>query len=378
MVDLLGKNRLFEKMWETLQSMRQEGSLTMSAFESAFGSYCAARRVDEAVMCFNAMEKYGVERDVAAVNSLLSAMCREENMASKAMEFFDTVKGEVRPNEETFAILLRGLEKEGNAAKAKTLFRDMVLRIGWDPGNVQAYDALLMTLVKGSNLHEALNFLTVMKGKNCLPGSKFFSYTIDILLKKNDSVNAMQVWETMVGSGFLPSLAMYNAMVGLLTENNKIDDAFRILDEMPLHGTFPDASTYNMIFSCLIENKKVGEASRFFEEMIKNECAPTPSNCSMAISMFFDHDDPEMSVEVWSYMIDNGVPDLDASANKLLLGLCSLGRVQELQSFSEDMLDRRVKIYESTMEKLQAVMCKIGNRRSIRDAYESILKRRKG
>ncbi|KAI4370799.1 hypothetical protein MLD38_019109 [Melastoma candidum] len=111
--------------------------------------------------------------------------------------------------------------------------------------------------------------------------------------------------------------------------------------------------------------------------MVKNECKPTRSICALEISVFFDRNDPEMGVEVWNYIVDNGLPDLDASANELLLGLCNLRRFQELKSFSEFMLDRRVKIYDSTMEKLPVVMCKIGNWRSVRDTYEKILKRRK-
>ncbi|KAI4312889.1 hypothetical protein MLD38_037680 [Melastoma candidum] len=376
-VDLLGKNQLFEKMWEMLRAMRLEGAVNMAAFESAFGSYCTAKRVEDAVRCFDVLGEYGVEQDVVAVNSLLIAICKEEGMASKAMEFFDRVREKVPPDGETFTVLFERLEIEGDATKAQMLFEEMVLRIGLHPGNVRAYNALLITLMKGSNLDEALKCLNVMKGKNCLPGLRFFSFAIDILLKKKDSDNAMRVWEVMAGSGLIPSLVMCNAMVGLLTENKMIDDAFRILDEMPLHGVFPDASTYNMIFSCLIKNKSVRETSGIFEEMIKNEYMPTPSNCAMAISMFFDQDDPEMSVEVWNYMVDNGVRDLDASANELLLGLYSLGRFQELKSFSEDMLDRRVNIYDSTMEKLQVVMSKIRNRRTVGDTCENILKRRK-
>lgn len=206
-----------------------------------------------------------------------------------------------------------------------------------------------------------------------MPGLKFFSTALDILSKSDDSHNCILLWDVMVGSGLMPSLFMYNQMIGLLCKNDDTDNAFRLLDEMVFHGAFPDSLTYNMIFECLVKNKKVREAAKFFVEMIKNELPPTHSNCSMAISMFFNGDDPETGVDIWNYMIDNCL-HLDASANALLLGLCTLGRFSELRKFAEDMFDRRINIYESTREKLMDALYK-AERRSARDTYDFLSRR---
>ncbi|CAI9763206.1 unnamed protein product [Fraxinus pennsylvanica] len=42
---------------------------------------------------------------------------------------------------DTFAILLEGWEKEGNVAKAKTTFGEMVIGVGWSPQYISPYDA---------------------------------------------------------------------------------------------------------------------------------------------------------------------------------------------------------------------------------------------
>lgn len=370
MVDLLGKNRLFEPMWDAIRSMKQQGVLSMATFVSVFGSYCTAGQFNEANMTFDVMERYGIQQDVVTVNSLLSAICREDNQTSKAVEFFDRIKAKIPPDADTFAILLEGWEKEDNVAKAKHTFGEMVIRVGWSPQNMSAYDAFLTTLVRGAQLDEAIKFLHVMKAKNCLPGLKFFSNAIDILIKQNDSSHAILLWDIMVDSGLVPNLIMYNPMIGLLCNNNDIVNAFRFLDSMVFHGAFPDSLTYNMIFKCLIKNKKVREAGKFFFEMIKNEWPPMHANCAMAITMFFNGDDPEMAIEIWSYMMDNCVLPVDESANALLIGLRNLGRLSELRRYADDMLDRRIHIYESTMEKLKSAFYKEG--RSARDAYESL------
>ncbi|KDP45648.1 hypothetical protein JCGZ_17255 [Jatropha curcas] len=373
MVDLLGKNQLFESMWDAIRSMKQENMLSMATFASVFGSYCSAGRFNEAVMSFDVMDRYGIEQDIVAVNSLLSAFCREDNHTLEALEFFERIKSKIPPDGDTFAILLEGWEKEGNVAKAKTTFGEMVISIGWSKLNMPAYDAFLTTLIRGSQADEAVKFLQVMKGKDCLPGLKFFSNALDMLCKQNDFVYAVPMWDIMVGSGLVPNLIMYNTMIRLLCDNSDIDNAVRLLDEMVFHGAFPDLFTYNMIFQCLIKNKKVWQVGKFFYEMIKNEFPPTHINCATAITVLMDGDDPEMAIEIWNYMVENNVMPLDESANALLIGLCNLGRLSEVRRFADDMLDRRIKIYEPTMKKLKNAFYKEG--RSARDRFDSLSRR---
>lgn len=373
MVDLLGKNGLFESMWDAIRSMKQENVLSIATFASVFGSYCAAGRFDEAVMSFDVMDKYGIQQDVVAVNSLLSAMCNEDNQTIKALEFFERVKSKIPPDGDTFAILLEGWEKEGNPAKARTTFGEMVVRIGWSPSNMPAYDAFLTTLVQASQTDEALKFLHVMKGKACMPGSKFFSNALDMFCKQNDHVNAVPLWDTMVGSGVVPNLIMYNRMISLLCNKSDIDNAFRLLDEMVFNGVFPDFLTYNMIFQCLIKDKKVYQVGKFFCEMTKNEMLPNHLDCAAAIAVLMDGDDPEMAIEIWDYMVENHVLPLDESANALLIGLCNLGRLSEVRRFADDMLDRKINIYESTMSKLKGTFYQEGS--SARDRFDNLSRR---
>ncbi|KAL2333934.1 hypothetical protein Fmac_015147 [Flemingia macrophylla] len=373
MVDLLGKNQLFEPMWDAVRSMKQEQKLSLSTFASVFQSYCTAGRFNEAVMSFDVMDRYGVKKDVVAVNSLLSALCSEDNQTSSGLEFFDRIKAEVSPDGDTFAILLEGWQKEGNAAKAKTVFGEMVVRLGWNKDNVAAYDAFLMTLLGAALMDDVVRFLQVMKEHDCFPGLKFFTTALDILVKRNQAEYAIPMWDVMVGGGLVPNLIMYNAMIALLCNNAEIDHAFRLLDEMPFHGAFPDLLTYNMIFECLVKNRKVRETGRFFAEMVKNECPPTGSNCAAAIAMLFDYYDPEAAHEIWSYVVENHVKPLDDSANELLVGLSKLSRMTEAKRFADDVLDRRVNIYESTMMILKDAFYKEG--RSGRDRYDSLQRR---
>ncbi|KAL3613803.1 hypothetical protein CASFOL_041877 [Castilleja foliolosa] len=373
MVDLLGKNSLFEPMWDAIRSMNKEGLLTLTSFVSVFENYCIARWFDEAVTAFDVMERYGVQPDIIAVNSLLSAMCREDKQTAKALEFFEKIKSKIPPDSDSYAILLEGWEKEGNVAKAKQTFGEMVIRVGWSPKYMFAYDALLNTLVRASCGDEAIKFLNVMKGKNCLPGLRFFSNALDSFAKQNDHTHAIMLWDIMVGSGLIPNLKMYNVIIGLFAANDDIDNGFRFLDQMVFHGVFPNASTYNMIFACLVKNKRVREAGRFFVEMVKNEWDPTAANLAAAIRVMFEGDDPEMAIEMWKYMKRNVLPQ-DNGANEVLIGLCKLGRMSDLRRFAENMIDDGIIISESTMAKVKAA-CYAGPGRKKWEIYDRILEK---
>ncbi|CAI9094946.1 OLC1v1030784C1 [Oldenlandia corymbosa var. corymbosa] len=263
-------------------------------------------------MTFDCMERYGVQPDILAVNSLLSAICRENNQTAKASDFFERIKTKISPDAYSFAILLEGWEKEGNVVNAKSTFGEMVVRVGWSPGYVSAYDAFLMTLVGGNQFDEAMKFL------------------------KNDSADAILLWDTLVDGGLVPNLSMYKVMVELLCNNNDVDNAFRLLDVMIFHGAFPDSLTYNTIFE--------------------------------AIGMLFERDDPETAIEIWEYMVENHILPLEDSANALLIGLCDLDRATELRRYADEILDRRIRIYASTKGKLKSAFCK-GNKNA-REVYD--------
>lgn len=356
MVDLLGKNQLFEAMWDAIRSMRQEPlkPLTVKTFVSVFGSYCSVGKIKEAVMTFDVMDRYGIEKDVFAVNSLLSAICRMEGLVSDASEFFDKIKLKIPPDLDSFAIMLEGWEKEGNVARAKTMFGEMVVRLGWDPRNVPAYDAFLSTLIKGGQTDEAIKFLQVMKNKGCFPGMKFFANALDILFNKNDVPNAIMLWDTMVNSGnIMPNTIMYNAMITLYCMRFDFASVWLLLDEMPLQGAFPDLVTYNIIFEFLVKSKMVREAAKFFAEMKKNEFVPSPTNCVTAVRMFFDQYDPETALDVWALVLEENLTLREECANEVLVGLRNLGRMMEASMYAEGMLDMGITLHPTTMEKLK-------------------------
>lgn len=185
-------------MWDAIKSMWKEGLLSLATFASVFSSYVAVDRVDEAILTFEVMDQYGCRRDTVALNSLVSAICREGKTV-KAKEFLHVARELVRPDVDTYAILLEGWENEGDVASARQTFAQMVSDIGWDPKNVPAYDSFLTTLVKApGGMVEVLRFLETMKDKGCYPGVKFFKVALEECARTGDGRSAKVLWDTMI------------------------------------------------------------------------------------------------------------------------------------------------------------------------------------
>lgn len=358
-VDLLGKNLFFDAMWDAIKSMKKEGLLSLATFASVFSSYVAAGRVQEAIMTFDVMEKYGCPRDIVALNSLLSAICREGRTVD-AYDYLRIAKGIVRPDPDTYAILLEGWENEKNVASARHTFAEMVIEIGWDPSNVPAYDSFLCTLIREPNgIHEALKFFDSMRDRKCYPGLKFFKVALDECVNCHDIQVAEMFWEIMVERlGLKPDSHMCNAMIALYCYRNDIDMGKRMLNDMVYRGAFPDSLTYNLLFRFLIESGNLREASFLFTEMIKNECIPDRLNCETAIRIYIDNRDPNMAARIWRCLVDNFKEDLEETANLLVIGLHDLNRVPEAVKYAEDIIDRGIKLTSSTLAKLKQSLVK--------------------
>ncbi|KAL6651050.1 hypothetical protein ACP70R_009975 [Stipagrostis hirtigluma subsp. patula] len=375
-VDILGKAGMFEPMWDAIRSMKKEGGVGVSiaTFASVFASYCARGNLKEAAAAFDVMDGYGIKPDAVALNSLLSAMCRVEGRAQAAQEMFERTKATVAPDADTFAILLEAWEKEGNAQRAKSTFGEMVVRVGWDAGNVPAYDAFLSTLVRGGQLEEALKFLQVMRTKGCFPGMKFFANAIDLLVGKGDYASAMAIWHIMVSeAGLVPNFAMYNAMIDLCCNAGNIDYALSMLDEMPLNGVFADSVTYNAILAGLIKHRKAREAEGFLTEMSKNEQLPTSPNCAAAISLFFKEFNPSAAISLWRCVAEHHITPAEDSARELIAGLLDFGRLTEVKKRADEMIDMGIELPQSTMENMKRAFAKAGRH----EAYDHIARRLK-
>lgn len=360
-VDMLGKNSLFDAMWDAIKSMHTEGLLSLATFASVFSSYVTAGKVHDAIMAFDVMDQYGVAQDIVALNSLLSAICWEGKVMD-AVEFLQVAKHRIEPDLDTYAILLEGCEKERNADVAKSVFSDMVAEFGWDPRNLPAYNSLLTTLVRVPHgAREAVKYFKMMGEHRCYPGTRFLREAFDECLKRSDYKEAEHFWEAVVErAGLRPDTEMYNSMIALYCYNNQHELAIRLLDEMACNGAFPNEETYNVLLKFLIKGRRLVDASAIFTEMIKNEFMPSLVNCQAAVRVFLDSGNSTMALKVWRWMAERYEEELEDTANLLIVGLQDLNRLPEAVKYAVDIIERKIKLDSSTLSKLKQSLSKAG------------------
>ncbi|KAL2333238.1 hypothetical protein Fmac_014451 [Flemingia macrophylla] len=358
-IDILGKNRFFDAMWDAINSMHRERLLSRATFASVFSSYAAAARTPEALAAFEAMESYGLRRDTLALNSLFSAICRDGRTVD-ACDYLQVAKKFVRPDADTYSILMEGWEQEMSVVGAKETFAEMVIEIGWDPVNVAAYDSFLCTLVRGHDgLLEAIKFVDSMRDRGCYPGVRFLKAALDECLESHDVRTAEFFWDVLVvGKVLQPTTEMYNLMIVLYCYHSNTEAARRLLDGMVYQGVFPDVMSYNMLFQFLIKGRKLREASSLFAEMVKNECLPEQAHCEAAVKVYVDNGDPLMAMKIWRFIVENYGKDLERAANFLVVGLRDLNRVPEAVKYAEDMIGRGIRLSSSTLSKLRQSLVK--------------------
>ncbi|XP_062220091.1 pentatricopeptide repeat-containing protein At1g77360, mitochondrial-like [Phragmites australis] len=361
-VDILGKNRLFDPMWETVGSMHSQRLLSLATFASVFSSMAACPG-SSPLKAFVEMPRYGMERNTPALNSLLSALCRA-NRLDDARAAIPVARAEAgtRPDADSYAILLEGCEAAADPRVAREVFDEMVRAIGFDPANVPAYDSFLTTLVSSgpsTALPEAMEYLVVLSHHGCSPGEKFFRAALAAHLEARELHGAMMLWNDFVGCrGFVPDMEMYNTMIMLQGTLGHAEVIVEYLDDMAFNGVFPDADTYNVVLQFLLKGRKLREAAAIFSEMVKNECWPNEANCTLSLRMFLDTRDWEMGIKVWNCMVANNLPPLEESGNMLVSKLKD-DRLPEACKFAEDMIDRGIKLSSSTLSKLKQCLQKI-------------------
>lgn len=370
-VDMLGKNSQFKAMWDAIGSMKKAGLLSLTTFASVFSTYVVLGKVDEAIGTFEIMEEYGCRKDVFALNSLLSAICRDGRTV-EAAEYLKQVKVKIRPDCDSYAILLEGFETEGNVAGSRKVFNEMVDEIGFDPHNVPAYDSYLCTLLKGDGIRDAVTCFRMISSKGCYPGIKFLQLALDECLKVEDVISAEIVWDSMVGRlGLRPDTRLYNAMITLQCFSSNTDMAVKLLDDMIFRRVFPDAYTYNLMFKFLMKARKLTEGLTLFNEMVKNEFVPSHQNCHEAIRVLISTGEPYMAIKIWKCMFENHHQNLADTGNVLVCGLCDMDMLPEAVKYSEGMIERGIELASTSLSKLKRGLT---NEKKV-SVYEDLLKK---
>ncbi|KAH9299937.1 hypothetical protein KI387_011520 [Taxus chinensis] len=189
-----------------LDLMRSWNCFTDKSFYStAIHGLSLQNKSEEAELVFDMMLRFGYQPSNTMYNSMISAYCYAGRTEDACWLLDGKVGNGAFPDSVTYAILLEGWEKEGDAVRAKKTFGEMLVRLGWDPRNTAAYNAFLRTLWMGGQVDECVKFVHVMRSWSCFPDKSFYSTAIHDLSLQGKAEEAALVFDTMLQFGYQPS-----------------------------------------------------------------------------------------------------------------------------------------------------------------------------
>jgi pentatricopeptide repeat protein len=293
MIDLLGKMRQTDRMWDLLDDMRCRGLVTVETFAKGIRRLAGARRWKDAIVLFDKLEDMGLERNTETMNVLLDSLCKEKKV-ELAHEAFVVLRPYIAPDAYTFNIFVHGwcsvrrmdeamwtieeMKKQGflpivitytavlEAYCKQRKFRrvyellDSMISQGCHP-NVITYTMIMTSLAKCEMFEEALGVSNRMKSSGCKPDTLFYNSLVNLLGKAGHLFQASQVFRVEMPMNGVPrNLVTYNTMISILCQYGRDDDAVNVLKEMEAQSCKPGLQTYQPLLRLLLSRRGQGDA----------------------------------------------------------------------------------------------------------------------
>ncbi|GMP56359.1 hypothetical protein CsSME_00020882 [Camellia sinensis var. sinensis] len=355
MVDILGKCKKFEVMRELVEEMDQfEGYITLITMTKVMRRFAKAYRYEDAIEAFRRIERFGLSKDVEAMNALMDALVKE-NSVEHAQDVYLEFKNCIPPNSHTLNVLIHGWCKVRQMERARETMGDME-KLGFHP-NVISYTCFVEAYCREKDFRKVDVILEEMQEKGCPPNAVTYTIVMHALGKAKEIGEALKVYEKMKKDGCVLDSPFYSSMIYILSNAGRLKDAREVLDDMPNRGVIPDVLTYNTMISAACEHSQEENALKLLQEMEKNQCKPDLKTYAPLLKMCCRKKRMKVLFFLLKHMFENDV-SLDLGTYSLLVrGLCKSGKLEHACSFFEETVLRgfvpKVSIYEMLREELK-------------------------
>ncbi|XP_068635835.1 pentatricopeptide repeat-containing protein At3g04130, mitochondrial-like [Aristolochia californica] len=303
MIDILGKMKRIDKMWQLVDEMRGNGLITLNTVAKIMRRLAGAGRWEEAIKTFDDLELLGVRKDVESMNILLDTLCKEKKV-QRAREVFLELKVHIPPNAYTFTIFIHGwckvrrideaqwtvLEMKGHGFRPCVIAYSTIVQAYCDqfnfrkvydlldemqaegcPPNVVTYTSIMHSLAKSEEIEEALQIFERMKAVQCKPDTHFYNSLIYILGKAGQVSKAVRIFEDeMCNNGVFPTVSTYNTLISIFCHHSQLENAFEVLNEMESSVSCePDLLTYHPLLKlCLRTGQTKDKLRKLLDDMV--------------------------------------------------------------------------------------------------------------
>ncbi|CAN6462825.1 unnamed protein product [Victoria cruziana] len=354
MVDILGKMKQFDEMWNLVEEMNQRRDfISLVTVSKIMRRYAGVRKWRRAVDVFNKMEQFGLKKDTSAMNVLLDTLCKECRV-ERAWEVFLEVKNKIQPDAHTFNILIHGWCKAKRLDEAEWTMKEMG-RHSFRPC-VVSYTSLVEAYCIIKNFQKVEALLDEMQAKGCPPNVVTYTIVMHALGKAKETDRALEIFERMKRNGCAPDTSFFNSLLYIMGRAGRLVDARRVLDEMINTGNSPNLTTYNTLISTACLHSHEEYALKLLQTMERSSCKPDLQTYAPLLKLFCRR----KWMKVLAYLIhDMHKKDisLDLGTYTLLIrGLCGIKKLTHACLFFEEMVRKghvpKYCTYQLLMEEL--------------------------
>ncbi|PAN06890.1 hypothetical protein PAHAL_1G295100 [Panicum hallii] len=351
-VDLLGKMRQIDRMWDLLSELHCRGLVTVDTVAKSIRRLAAARRWKDAIVLFDQLEDMGLERNTETMNLLLDALCKEKKV-ELAREVFLVLSPHIAPDAYTFNIFVHGWCSVRRIDEAMWTIEEMENK-GFTP-TVITYTAVLEAYCKQRKFRRVYELLDSMGSKGCHPNVITYTMIMTSLAKCERFEEALGVSDRMRSSGCEPDTLFYNSLIYLLGQAGHLFEASQVFRvEMPRNSVPRNLATYNTMISILCQYGRDDDALDVLKEMEAQSCKPDLQTYQPLLRLFLRRRGCGDAVDhLLSQLVKKSGLGLDLDTYTLLIhGLCRVGETDWAYRLYDEMVGSEIVPRRKTCELL--------------------------
>ncbi|PIN02792.1 hypothetical protein CDL12_24691 [Handroanthus impetiginosus] len=336
MFDNLGKMRKFDIIWELMEEMKElEGYITLDTMTKIMRRLANAGKYDDAIEAFETMERFGIDKDITAMNRLIDALVKQGSVEI-AEHVFLKFKEHIPPTSQTYNMLVHGWCKIRQIDKAKKTLDEMKGH-GFYPDSV-TYTCFIEAYCREKDFRKVDTTLQEMKKNGCHPSVVTYTIMMKALAKAKETDKAMEVYEQMKQNNCSPDASFYNVFINALSKAGRLKDSDAVFEDMSKQGVTPDVSTYNTLILIAAQSLQEEKALSLLMKMEESQCKPDICTYGPLLKMCCILKRMKALSFLLSHMFKNDV-SLDLGTYSLLVNrLCRNGKLERACSFFEEMV----------------------------------------
>lgn len=349
MVDLLGKTKQTDRMWDIVRDMHCRGLVTLETIAKIMRRLAGSGRWRDAIKVFDDLGSFGLEKNTESMNLLLNTLCKEKR-ADAAREVYIDLKMQIPPDAYTLNILVNGYCNARRIDEAMWTIQEMK-DCGLHP-SVITYSTIIRAHCNQFKFSKAYDVLDEMVANGCLPNVVTYTTIMRALTKARKFEEALSIVEKVKSSGCKPDTLFYNCLIDILGGAGQVCEASQVFGvEMQMNGVARNLSTYNTMISIFCSHDRMEDALGILKEMEDSSCAPVIHTYIPLLRLCFKTGNVNDQLSMLlADIIDKHHLSLDLDTYALLIHeLCKVGRIEWACQLLDEMISQEMQPRERTV-----------------------------